>query len=262
MKFILDRISMGTIGNEDAHDPVVAETDEEVHKQVWGTAVQARATHACVNLHLTNWVAAQQEDPILKTMIEWISNQKVQDLKHLLGDNMNTEEEKAILQEHKKLMLYQGALYHHQTLAGKLEKVLWFIVPMAHQVAAMNGCHQDARCQGQQQTLYLLQPWFWWPGMATQMQKVISNCEQCIQHEGAQPKAPMQPIIATAPLELLHVDFTNTGTTMVNVLVFCDQFTKYVMAYVIPDQTAKPVAKFLWQGYISIFGAQAKLLSD
>ena len=29
-----------------------------------------------------------------------------------------------------------------------------------------------------------------------------------------------------------------------------------------PDQTAKTVAKFLWYGYISIFRALAKLLSD
>ena len=34
------------------------------------------------------------------------------------------------------------------------------------------------------------------------------------------------------------------------------------MAYVIPDQPAKTVAKFLWQGYISIFQAPSKLLSD
>ena len=31
----------------------------------------------------------------------------------------------------------------------------------------MNGCHQDAGHQGQQQTLYLLHDQFWWPGMAT-----------------------------------------------------------------------------------------------
>ena len=29
-----------------------------------------------------------------------------------------------------------------------------------------------------------------------------------------------------------------------------------------PDQTAKTVAKYLYQGYISIFGAPARLLSD
>ena len=49
---------------------------------------------------------------------------------------------------------------------------------------------------------------------------------------------------------------------VVNILVFYDHFTKHIMAYVTPDQTAKTVAEFLWQGYISIFGTLAKLLSD
>ena len=49
---------------------------------------------------------------------------------------------------------------------------------------------------------------------------------------------------------------------MVNVLVFHDHFMRHIMAYVTPGQTATSVAKFLWQGYISIFGALAKLLSD
>ena len=34
------------------------------------------------------------------------------------------------------------------------------------------------------------------------------------------------------------------------------------MTYVTLDQMAKTVAKFLWQGYMLIFGAPAKLLSD
>ena len=42
--------------------------------------------------------------------------------------------------------------------------------------------------------------------MAMQMQKVISSCKRCIQHEGAQAKAPLQTILVTSPLELLHVD--------------------------------------------------------
>ena len=76
--------------------------------------------------------------------------------------------------------------------------------------------------------------------------------------------------MATAPLDLLHVDFTSIETTLgpnqsprvTNVLVFQDHFTKHVLAYVTPDQTAKTVNKFLYQGYISIFGAPARLLSD
>ena len=106
--------------------------------------------------------------------------------------------------------------------------------------------------------------------MAMQMQKVISSCERCIQHGGTRVKAPLQAIQVTSPLEVLHVNFTNIEMTMepdqpphvVNVLVFCDHFTRHVMTYVTLDQTAKTVARFLWQGYISILRAPAKLLSD
>ena len=176
----------------------------------------------------------------------------------------------AILRERKKLTLHQGALYHCHTWARELEEAVWFVVPMAHRVVAMNGCHRDMGHQGKWQTVLLLQDGFWWSGMVMWMQKVISGCERCIQCEGAQVKAPLQAILVTSPLELLHVDFTCIEMTMeldqlphvVNVLVFCDHFTRHVMAYVTPDQMAKTAAKFLWQGYISIFRAPAKLLSD
>ena len=49
---------------------------------------------------------------------------------------------------------------------------------------------------------------------------------------------------------------------MVNLLVFCNHFMKHIMAYVTLSQTAKTVSKFLWQGYVSIFGMLAKILSD
>ena len=76
--------------------------------------------------------------------------------------------------------------------------------------------------------------------------------------------------MATAPLDLLHVDFTSIENTLepnqsprvANVLVFQDHFTKHMLAYVTPDQTAKTVAKFLYRDNISIFGAPARLLSD
>ena len=76
--------------------------------------------------------------------------------------------------------------------------------------------------------------------------------------------------MATAPLDLLHVDFTSIETTMelnqpprvVNVLVFQDHFMKHIMAYVTPNQTTKMVTKFLYQGYISIFRAPARVLSN
>ena len=76
--------------------------------------------------------------------------------------------------------------------------------------------------------------------------------------------------MATAPLDLLHVDSTSIETTLepnqspriANILVFQDHFMKHVLAYVTPDQTVKTIAKFLYGGYISISGALARLLNN
>ena len=106
--------------------------------------------------------------------------------------------------------------------------------------------------------------------MISQMSESIKNCVCCLQHEGKLPKVPLHPIVATTPLDLLHVDFTSIEMTMelnqpprvAKVLVFQDHFMKHVMAYVTPNQTAKMVTKFLCQGYISIFRTPARRLSD
>ena len=59
VKSILDRVTIGKTERVDAYDLVVAEADEEICKQVWETAILARATQACVNLHVTGWVTAK-----------------------------------------------------------------------------------------------------------------------------------------------------------------------------------------------------------
>ena len=56
MKSMLYRITMGTLGRADAHDPVVVEAGEEIHMQVWESAVQAKTNHVHVNLHVTGWL--------------------------------------------------------------------------------------------------------------------------------------------------------------------------------------------------------------
>ena len=110
MKSILDGVTMGMTNRADAQDPVVTKADEDIHKPVQETVALTRAAQIHIDLHVTDWVTAQLEDPILETVIKWISNQKIQYLKHLLGNNINTEEGKTVLR------LYQGALYHHHTI--------------------------------------------------------------------------------------------------------------------------------------------------
>ena len=83
--------------------------------------------------------------------------------------------------------------------------------------------------------------------MTNRVQQSIKSCMHCLQHEGNLPKVPLHLIVSTAPMDLLHVDFTSIEMTMepnrspkvTNVLVFQDHFTKHVVVYVTPQPDHK-----------------------
>ena len=86
----------------------------------------------------------------------------------------------------------------------------------------------------------------------------------------APPIAPLKPLACSGPGELLHVDFTSVEETVPlpeepvirNVMVMQDHFSKYVVAYVVKDQTAHTAAEMLRNGYFGLFGAPMYLVSD
>ena len=94
------------------------------------------------------------------------------------------------------------------------------------------------------------------------MRQVIKTCRCCLQYEGSASKAPLCPIVATAPMDLLHIDFMSIETTMeldksprvANVFVFQDHFTKYVLAYVTPKSNFENHCQiFVWWLYLYIW---------
>ena len=216
----------------------VVEGDHHLEQEVHVTT-----GHTLVQMHVTDWAEAQKEDPMLSAVLNWLKAQKKTDLKALLTEHTSSEEGRLILQNQQNFTIHQGALYLHSMPKGETEDLLLFMVPRAHHVAALNGCHRDVGHQGCDHTLSLLQEHFWWPGMTNQMWQSIKSCMHCLQHEGDLSKVPLHPIVATTLMDLLHVDFTSLEMTLelnrlpkvTNVLVFQDHFTKYVMAYMTPE---------------------------
>ena len=106
--------------------------------------------------------------------------------------------------------------------------------------------------------------------MTRDLRNRIKNCGRCRKYEAAPPVAPMKPLTCSGLGELLHVDFTSIEETVPlkeepvirNVLVSQDHFSKYVVAYVVKDQTARTAAETLRIGYFGLFGAPAYLVSD
>ena len=115
-----------------------------------------------------------------------------------------------------------------------------------------------------------MQECFWWPGMTCDLRNCIKKCSHCRKYEAVPPVAPMKPLTCSGPGELLHVDFTSIKEMVPlkeepvihDVLVLQDHFSKYVVAYVVKDQTACTAAETLRIGYFRLFGAPAYLVSD
>ena len=88
---------------------------------------------------------------------------------------------------------------------------------------------------GLERMLNLMCDWFYWPHMAAQARKHIDKCQPCLTFKAKQSKAPLENIVATHPLELVHLDdlCLEPGKGLEeNVLVVTDHFTQYVQAYV------------------------------
>ena len=251
---VLHGAAVGASQRAERENPAIIKNDQQLEQEVWVTTGWIQ-----VEMHITNWAAAQKEDPELNAVLHWLETKKKAVLKTLLGECIMSKDGLMVWRNCQNFTSLQGTLYLCSTPKGEDEDLLLFIVPRAHWIAALNGCHRDAGHQGYDHTLSLLQEHFWWLGMVNQMRQVIKTCRCCLQYEGTTPKAPLCPIMATTPLDLLHVDFTSIETMMeldksprvANVLVFQDHFTKHVLAYVTPDQTAKTIAKFLY-GAISL----------
>ena len=115
-----------------------------------------------------------------------------------------------------------------------------------------------------------MQECFWWLGMTRDLRNHIKKCGCCRKYEAAPPVVPMKPLTCSGPGELLHVDFTSIEETVPlkedpvirNVLVLQDHFSKYIVVYVVKDQTARSTTETLRNGYFGLFGAPAYFVSD
>ena len=106
---------------------------------------------------------------------------------------------------------------------------------------------------------------FFWPHMAVQVKEHIGKCCPCLAFKARQPKAPLKNIVATHPLELVHLDFLclELGKgQQENVLVITDHFTRYAQAYVTRTQMAQTMAKTLWDKFIVHYSFPKKILTD
>ncbi len=103
--------------------------------------------------------------------------------------------------------------------------------------------------------------------MERDVRDYVKKCPRCVFGKTPEPaaRAALESIKTTAPLELVCIDFWSAEdrrNKSVDVLVITDHFTKLAHAFPCQDQTAKYVAKSLWDGFFCVYGFPQRIHSD
>ena len=104
-------------------------------------------------------------------------------------------------------------------------------------------------------------------GLHDYIKMILSECEHCIVAKGPYlpVKTPVTSIIASKPLQILAMDFTQiepTSDGRENVLVLTDVFTKFRVAMPTRGQRASTIVKNLVCDWFLVYGVLKRLHSD
>ena len=219
--------------------------------------------------NVMDWKQEKKEDPVLYQVAKHL-RAPCKTSKAALHKVLDKKATAAYVKAKEQLLIKNGLLYR-KTQQGQADEIMFqSVVPQRHRSTTLDGCHQEAAHQGQCRSTTLMQERFWWPGMTQDLRNHIKKCGHCRKYEAAPPVVPMKPLTCSGPGKLLHVDFTSIEEAVPlkeepvihNVLVLQDHFSKYVVVYVVKDQTACTATETLRNRYFGLFGAPAYLVSD
>ena len=211
-----------------------------------------------------NWMKEQRLDPNLGVIIRLIESGQL--FKRKLQGKDSTEL-KSFLRNKRCLKLVKDVLYRKSYSDNSTtKKTLWqLVVPKHFRERALFGCHDDVGHQGILRTLSLLRERFYWPGMQEEATQYVMHCSRCLRRKTPPQVAPLQPILVTQPLELVHMEYLSLEPSkgnIENVLVITDHFTRYALAYPSKTQTAQATARILWDNFICHYGFPERFISD
>ncbi|XP_075919984.1 uncharacterized protein LOC142922927 [Petromyzon marinus] len=142
------------------------------------------------------------------------------------------------------------------------------VVPSALRCKAVWAAHERLLHLGVHKTIGLLRLQFFWPGMLRDVTDILLGCTHCAQRKPpAKPACPpLQPISVSRINELVALDilgpFPTTPRGNKYLLVGVEYFTRWPMAWALPNQSAAAVVDAFVQGYVLDKGAPERLLTD
>jgi deoxyuridine 5'-triphosphate nucleotidohydrolase len=260
------------LSRRDDDDMPEPSREEEEEQQEYIGAVEAEEPDDAEPIRVTSTltrariIEAQEEDPILQQVREWVRKKRPPDKLELRG-------------RHRDLQMYAGIFETLQLASDNMleQKIVTFagdrtriVVPEVLKEAVFKQVHEGVAGAhfGVHSTLSRLMRNYIFIGVQTDTRLRVSVCHNCVQKRvEANIKAGGQvPIRNGYPLQTVYLDvcgeFNRTAEGYKYILSIQDGFSRYVQAYPLKSKTATEVAKTLADRYVSTFGCPQSIHSD
>ena len=198
------------------------------------------------DISTVDWAHEQLSDFTLRRVIQLLRSG------YLPQNNEHKDKTPAVskyFREWNKLSICKNVLYRSTVLNGEQNRQL--VLPIRFREIGLRHLHDDVGHQGRDRTLSLVRSCFYWPGLESDIDYKVRNCERCIKRKtNPKPSAELVNIVTTQPMELVCIDFLSLKRSKgghEHILVITDHFTRYAQAFPTRNQLAKTTTKVLFE---------------
>ena len=221
---------------------------------------------ACGRWTSSDWTSAQQEDPELARVRQWILPGPLPE-HELTGLSPSLRH---FWRNRSSLEMQDGVLCRrwHDPDPSR-PSFLQIVVPRSLRARILTAYHDTAGHFGEEKTTLRLRAHYHWYGMHRDTVDWVRSCTSCSRRKRTQARGRGAPLVSTwcgHPWERLALDLIPnlpvTARGNRNLLVVVDYFSKRGEAFAIPDMTAATIARVITDEIVARFGAPASLHSD
>ncbi len=223
--------------------------------------------------YLSRNVVASLEDDSGNLLSEQTKDTQICDIAQFLKIGRLPKGDKAYIQRVRRIakecILIEKLVWYEHTRKGFRSKRLLY-APQSLRDKIVQAAHVqlDAGHGGSDRTINRVLMQYWWPGLTSQVIKLVRNCEVCQRTKSVHEKAqPLQSLpLCTQPNQRCHIDLFGplriSGGGKKYIMVMTDAFTKLVQLEAIENKEAVTVARAFFERWICHYSAPQYVVTD
>ena len=206
---------------------------------------------------------AQERDPELKFLIDWLDEYKEPSKEDLM---LSGKAEKYYWLN--KDIFFRGD--EDELIYKRGEEKDLLVIPKEMKKEVLRMCHdvRSAAHQSEPRTKARIKESFFWHKISRDVKEYVMGCSSCNRNknDGKKNRHPMVIFHAGIPMEKIHIDFigplpeTKNGNK--HILSMTDNFTKWIELVPLKNQEAETTARAAVNEFFSRFGNPSALVSD